>query len=220
MRMRVLAGMSLASLLCAQSLPEMRMLPAEMRGNAVDGNQIGSSGLAGVHTKVIFGDPSKVGFYSILLFVPAHTTIQGHSHRDDRMATVISGTWYFGYGDRFDAKSLKKFLPAASIRSRARTTTSHARTRTLSSCKFQGMVRPTRATSIQPTSQNRHNRSQSACAVCAELSPKDSGYHEQMSSIRTGIRSRLFISVSGSLCDSDNGFSSDTVTSTLLPKNR
>ena len=82
MRVRVLAGLSLTSLLCAsllfaQALPEMRMLPAEMRGGAVDGNQIGSSGLAGVHTKVLFGDPSKAGFYSILLFVPAHTTIQG-----------------------------------------------------------------------------------------------------------------------------------------------
>ena len=69
MRMKVLAGLSLASFLCAQSLPEIRMLPAEMRGGAVDGNQIGSSGLAGVHTKVLFGDPSKAGFYSILLFV-------------------------------------------------------------------------------------------------------------------------------------------------------
>ena len=102
-----------ASLLFAQALPEMRMLPAEMRGGEVDGNQIGSSGLAGVHTKVLFGDPSKAGFYSILLFVPAHTTIQGHSHRDDRMATVVSGTWYFGYGDRFDAKSLKKLPPGS-----------------------------------------------------------------------------------------------------------
>jgi hypothetical protein len=107
MRIKVLAGLSLASLmLCAQSLPPMRMLPAEMRGSAIDGNQIGSSGLADVHTKVLFGDPSKAGFYSILLFVPAHTPIQAHSHRDDRMATVVSGTWYFGYGDRFDAKKL------------------------------------------------------------------------------------------------------------------
>src|ERR1700682_2091941 len=113
MRMKVFAGPLLASLLCAQALPEMRMLPAEMHGGAVDGNQIGSSGLAGVHTKVLFGDPSKAGFYSILLFVPAHTTIQGHSHRDDRMATVVSGTWYFGYGDHFDAKSLKKLPPGS-----------------------------------------------------------------------------------------------------------
>jgi hypothetical protein len=77
-----LAGLSLASSLCAQSPPEMRMLPAEMCGGAVDSNKVGSSGLAGVHTKVLFGDPSKPGFYSILLFVPAHTTIQAHSHRD------------------------------------------------------------------------------------------------------------------------------------------
>jgi hypothetical protein len=114
MRIKLLAGLSVASLLCAQSLPEMRMPPAEMRGSAVDGNQIGSSGLAGVHTKVLLGDPAKAGFYSILLFVPAHTTIQAHSHRDDRMATVVSGVWYFGYGDRFDAKSLKK-LPQGSV---------------------------------------------------------------------------------------------------------
>jgi glyoxylase-like metal-dependent hydrolase (beta-lactamase superfamily II) len=113
MRMKVLARLSLAALLCAQSLPETRMLPTEMRGGAVDGNQIGSSGLAGGHTRVLFGDPSKAGFYSILLFVPAHTTIQAHSHRDDRMATVVSGSWYFGYGDRFDAQSLKKLPPGS-----------------------------------------------------------------------------------------------------------
>jgi hypothetical protein len=45
--------------------------------------------------------------------VPAHRTIQAHSHRDDRMATVVSGTWYFGYGDRFEAKSLKKLPPGS-----------------------------------------------------------------------------------------------------------
>ena len=84
-----------------------------MRGSAVDGNKVGSSGLAGVHTKVLFGDPSKAGFYSILLFVPAHTSIQAHSHRDDRMATVVTGAWYFGYGDHFDVRSLKKLPPGS-----------------------------------------------------------------------------------------------------------
>ena len=60
---------------------------------------------------MLFGDPSKVGFYTILLFIPAHTTIQAHSHRDDRMAAVVSGNWHFGYGTAFDEKSLKT-LPA------------------------------------------------------------------------------------------------------------
>ena len=29
------------------------------------------------------------------------------------MATVMSGIWHFGYGDRFDAKSLKKLPPGS-----------------------------------------------------------------------------------------------------------
>jgi len=90
------------------------MTPAEMRNSALDNNQIGSSNVPGVHTKILSGDPSKAGFYTILLFVPPHTTIQAHSHRDDRMATVVSGEWTFGYGDHFDAKSLK-ILPPGSV---------------------------------------------------------------------------------------------------------
>src|SRR5271167_434164 len=110
----VLGGLTIASfILRGQSLPEIRMLPTEAPRDAGDGNQVGSSKLAGVHTKVLFGDPSKAGFYSILLFVPAHTTIQAHSHRDDRMATVLTGAWYFGYGDHFDPKSLKKLPPGS-----------------------------------------------------------------------------------------------------------
>lgn len=97
----------------AQSLPEMRMTPAEIQKSALDSNQIGSSGLPGVHTKVVFGDPSKAGFYTILLFVPARTTIQAHSHRDDRVATVVSGQWHLGYGTHFDAKSLKALPPGS-----------------------------------------------------------------------------------------------------------
>jgi uncharacterized RmlC-like cupin family protein len=99
----------------AQSLPQMRMTPAEIAAGAktLDNNQIGSSGLEGVHTKVLFGNPEKAVYYSILLFVPAHTTIEAHSHRDDRIATVVSGEWHFGYGDHFDAKLLKTLPPGS-----------------------------------------------------------------------------------------------------------
>ena len=56
-------------------MPEMRMTAASLRNPPVDKNQIGSSGLSGVRTKVLYGDPSKPGLYSILLYVPANTTI-------------------------------------------------------------------------------------------------------------------------------------------------
>ena len=42
-----------ASAAAAQSLPEMRMTPEEIGASPLDGNQVGSSGLPGVHTKVL-----------------------------------------------------------------------------------------------------------------------------------------------------------------------
>src|SRR3974390_2156960 len=82
----------------APSIPELRMSPTEITNGDKGDSQIGSSELAGVHTKILAGNPTAAGFYSILLFVPPHTTIQAHSHRDDRMATVASGPRHFGYG--------------------------------------------------------------------------------------------------------------------------
>jgi pimeloyl-ACP methyl ester carboxylesterase/uncharacterized RmlC-like cupin family protein len=97
----------------SSTLGQMRLTPADVRANQSGSDQIGSSGLAGVSTKVVFGDPSKSGFYTIVLSVPAHTTIQAHTHRDDRMAVVVSGTWHFGYGDRFDERALKSLPPGS-----------------------------------------------------------------------------------------------------------
>lgn len=98
----------------APSIPELRLTPEEINSGDKGDSQIGSSKLSGVHTKILAGNPAAAGFYSILLFVPPHTTIQAHSHRDDRMATVVSGTWHFGYGTHFDEKSLKT-LPMGSV---------------------------------------------------------------------------------------------------------
>ena len=56
---------------------------------------------------------NSAGLYTILLYVPAKTRVPAHTHRDDRVATVVSGTWYFGYGDAFDSAALKA-LPAGS----------------------------------------------------------------------------------------------------------
>ena len=98
----------------APSVSELRMTPMEITSGDEGDSQIGSSKLAGVHTKILAGNPAVAGFYSILLFVPARTTIQAHSHRDDRMATVVSGIWHFGYGTHFDETALKT-LPVGSV---------------------------------------------------------------------------------------------------------
>ena len=93
------------------NLPQMRMTPQEVSASAFNDSATGSSAVLGVRSKVLFGDPSKGGFYTILLFIPPHTTIPAHSHRDDRIAAVVSGNWHFGYGPAFDEKSLKTLPP-------------------------------------------------------------------------------------------------------------
>ena len=53
------------------------------------------------------GDPDRAGLYTIMLRIPAHTRIAAHVHQDDRVATVVSGTWYIGYGDAFNSAAVK-----------------------------------------------------------------------------------------------------------------
>ncbi len=97
----------------ASRLPEMRMTPGEVRANQTGNENIGSSKLSGVSTKVLFGDPSKSGFYTIVRSGPPNTTIAAHAHRYDRIATVVSGTWRFGYGSSFRDHSLKTLPPGS-----------------------------------------------------------------------------------------------------------
>ena len=74
----------------------------------------GTSGAAGIQTVVLKGDPTKPGLYVLALRASPNMTIQAHSHRDDRVATVLKGTWYFGYGQKFDEKALKALPPGSS----------------------------------------------------------------------------------------------------------
>jgi pimeloyl-ACP methyl ester carboxylesterase/uncharacterized RmlC-like cupin family protein len=93
---------------------EERFTPAEYKFPQRGNPGTGSSGIGGIETVVLKGNPDQAGVYTIMLRVPAHTRIAAHSHRDDRVATVISGTWHIGYGDRFDEAKLKT-LPAGSF---------------------------------------------------------------------------------------------------------
>jgi len=74
----------------------------------------GGSGNAKVQVVTILGDPSKSGPYSQLLRVAPHASISAHHHAGDRIATVLSGTWHFGYGVKFDESKLKT-LPKGSV---------------------------------------------------------------------------------------------------------
>jgi uncharacterized RmlC-like cupin family protein len=75
--------------------------------------QAGTSAVAGIQTGTLKGSPTGEGVYTIVLRVPANTRIEAHSHPDDRVATVISGTWQIGYGETFDEAKLKVLPPGS-----------------------------------------------------------------------------------------------------------
>jgi quercetin dioxygenase-like cupin family protein len=52
---------------------------------------------------------------AIRVRVPADVKLIPHRHSEDRMYTVISGVFYIGLGDEFDADKLEAYPPGAVI---------------------------------------------------------------------------------------------------------
>ena len=96
---RLLLAMFAPVLICtvATAQEERRLTPRQIEALPFKEAGAGTSGVSGIRTRVLKGDPTKPGLYTIQLTVPANTTIQAHDHPDDRIATVISGTWYIGW---------------------------------------------------------------------------------------------------------------------------
>jgi len=94
----------------AQAQPEpMAMTPAEMKWEAQ-----GGLALPGMEQVNLVGNPSKPGPYTLRLKFPAGYKLAPHTHPDSREVTILSRTWYTGYGERFDEAALKA-LPAGSF---------------------------------------------------------------------------------------------------------
>jgi quercetin dioxygenase-like cupin family protein len=96
-----------------QSGAQQRLTPGEINWPAVGSSLVGTSGASGIQTVTLKGDPTKPGVYALLLRAGPNTRIQSHAHPDDRVATVVSGTWYLGYGREFDEKALKELPPGS-----------------------------------------------------------------------------------------------------------
>jgi uncharacterized RmlC-like cupin family protein len=102
---------ALAAVAHAASIDQIRLTASEIAAHESGGAGAGTSGVAGIETTVLLGDPTKTGLYTIRLSIPANTRIQARTHRDNRTAIVVSGIWYFGYG-RVANEAETKSLPA------------------------------------------------------------------------------------------------------------
>jgi len=61
----------------------------------------------------ILGDEKEPGPYIYRVRFPAGRVVEAHSHPDDRTYTVISGTWYVGWGKRYDPAKLSALPPGS-----------------------------------------------------------------------------------------------------------
>jgi len=88
----------------APVVPKVQIQPDQLRWVA-GGN--------GIQTATVLGDPSKPGVYVTRLRFAKGTRIAAHLHPDERVAVVLSGSMYFGYGDTFDESALVHMVPGS-----------------------------------------------------------------------------------------------------------
>lgn len=95
----------------ATAIPQARLASAEVEALKREGAGAGTSGISGIQTTILSGDPAAPGPYAIEIRVPAHTRIAAHRHRDNRTALVVAGAWHFGYGDQAEEAKTKTLGP-------------------------------------------------------------------------------------------------------------
>jgi len=95
------------------TLAQARLTLAEVEARPRTGAGAGTSGLSGIQTTVLSGNPTTAGPYAIEIRVPAHTRIAAHGHRDNRSALVVSGEWHFGYGEHADEVATRALGPGS-----------------------------------------------------------------------------------------------------------
>jgi quercetin dioxygenase-like cupin family protein len=68
-----------------------------------------------VRLAVVVGRPSEPGLYTIRVKAPHGAKLMPHRHPEDRVYTVISGVFYIGLGEQFDADKLQAYPPGSVI---------------------------------------------------------------------------------------------------------
>jgi quercetin dioxygenase-like cupin family protein len=67
-----------------------------------------------VRLAVLVGQPSEAAPYTIRVRVPHDVKLMPHKHPEDRVYTVMSGVFYIGLGEQFDADKLQAY-PVGSV---------------------------------------------------------------------------------------------------------
>jgi quercetin dioxygenase-like cupin family protein len=114
MNPNTLCGLAAATTLCALALPALggdlpegaiALTPSELTWKP--------GRVPGVENAALLGSSKAEGPYIERVRFPPSFVIQAHSHPDQRSYTILSGTWYVGYGDTFDETKLQALPPGS-----------------------------------------------------------------------------------------------------------
>ncbi|WP_172147699.1 MULTISPECIES: cupin domain-containing protein [Pseudomonas] len=105
----LLSGSLMASAAWAEPAALITATPAELEWVAAP--SVGP----GAMIAVIEGDLKTAEPFTFRLKVPANSNIGVHTHPVTERVTVISGTFYFANGDKFDAAQAKAYQPGDTL---------------------------------------------------------------------------------------------------------
>ncbi len=72
-----------------------------------------STRVAGLENADLVGDSSKAGDYVMRVRFPANFVNKPHTHPENRTYTIISGTWYIGWGETYDPQRMIALPPGS-----------------------------------------------------------------------------------------------------------
>lgn len=69
--------------------------------------------VAGLENADLVGDSNKPGDYVLRVRFPANFQVKAHIHPENRSYTIISGTWYIGFGETNDPQRMIALPPGS-----------------------------------------------------------------------------------------------------------
>ena len=103
--------LSVPMLMMAASLSRAGEMSAPVQAEEIKYGAVPPVLPPGATMAVLAGDPSKAGFVSVRLKMPAGYQIPAHTHPTDEHVTVISGSFALGMGDKLDKAKSKTLKP-------------------------------------------------------------------------------------------------------------
>lgn len=110
----VVSGLILGLGVCDEASADAAFAPSVAVLAPQDIRYVEDAKVPGVGVAIVAGDP-RTGHYTLRVRFAAGVKVPAHAHPDDRTVTVLSGTYYFGVGDRYDGRGLSAHGPGTVI---------------------------------------------------------------------------------------------------------